>query len=246
MGLNQMVYAIDKKQLGFQHGRCICGSLMGFHRGEMVVRSLTAQRVIRYENVDIAEIRRRFEERASFRAIPLRVDNWMYGGDSAIDLFELRSQAGAPTPLPIIGTGGRGRNRNPEEERHVISDGEVEELIGRHAILNLGRTEPDQLQGRTISQAVTQNRPHNWVCGGDAGDVDIATRPVPKKAERVIISRHVKREEYKRRENQKEWIWLMQVHLAGGMKFGKDKMKETRKRHKNVLGETDGRGVAEC
>ena len=56
--LGELVYMVDKNQLGRQHPRCVCDKMKEFQRGERTVRSLKNMRVAGRANADIAYVRR--------------------------------------------------------------------------------------------------------------------------------------------------------------------------------------------
>ena len=52
--LNQLMYMVDRNQIGCQNGRRFCERLMGRRRGRKIVRSIPIQRVVRQMNSDVA------------------------------------------------------------------------------------------------------------------------------------------------------------------------------------------------
>ena len=68
MGLNRLIYKLDKNHLGCQHGRCLCGGLREFQRGVMVLRVMANQMAIRKSKMEIAEFRSRVGEKVFMRS----------------------------------------------------------------------------------------------------------------------------------------------------------------------------------
>ena len=99
MGVNQLIYTIDKDELGCPHGHSPCEGAPEFQRGEIVARSISNQRVIRNYKTDIAEVRGRAGRKIESTSCKDR--EWCVCKRSYARFPRRWSQEGEPTTTPL-------------------------------------------------------------------------------------------------------------------------------------------------
>lgn len=77
--LNHATHTDVKNQPGRHHDHCVCDRLLRSRRGEMIFGNMANQRAISRYDMDVAEVRRRVDERGNLVALPAKIENGRYG-----------------------------------------------------------------------------------------------------------------------------------------------------------------------